>query len=251
MNKSKGNIKVNIVDAPVYGISRKDVLSDLCAVTGATLINEDLGDDMDLIQVEHLGSCIKSVTSHEDTILQVDLSDKPDVEDTIKLINKQIKETKNPNIVVRLEKRLAKLKAKVAIVKVGANSEVELKEKKDRVEDAICATKAAIKEGIVPGGGIALLNASMHLKPKSVGEEVLYQAIQKPFEIILENAGVKEYNKPSEEGKGLNVVTGNTVDMVKAGIIDPLLVTKSALQNAASVATTILSTDCIINNIRA
>ncbi len=251
MNKAKGNIKVNIVDAPVYGISRKDVLSDLCAVTGATLINEDLGDDMDLIQVEHLGSCIKSVTSHEDTILQVDLSDKLDVEDTIKLINKQIKETKNPNIVVRLEKRLAKLKAKVAIVKVGANSEVELKEKKDRVEDAICATKAAIKEGIVPGGGIALLNASMHLKPKSIGEEVLYQAIQKPFEIILENAGVKEYDKPSEEGKGLNVVTGNTVDMVKAGIIDPLLVTKSALQNAASVATTILSTDCIINNIRA
>ena len=171
---------------------------------------------MDLIQVEHLGSCIKSVTSHEDTILQVDLSDKPDVEDTIKLINKQIKETKNPNIVVRLEKRLAKLKAKVAIVKVGANSEVELKEKKDRVEDAICATKAAIKEGIVPGGGIALLNASMHLKPKSVGEEVLYQAIQKPYEIILENAGVKEYDKPSEEGKGLNVVTGKTVDMVKA-----------------------------------
>ena len=251
MNKAKGNIKVNIVDAPVYGISRKDVLSDLCAVTGATLINEDLGDDMDLIQVEHLGSCIKSVTSHEDTILQVDLSDKLDVEDTIKLINKQIKETKNPNIVVRLEKRLAKLKAKVAIVKVGANSEVELKEKKDRVEDAICATKAAIKEGIVPGGGIALLNASMHLKPKSIGEEVLYQAIQKPYEIILENAGVKEYDKPSEEGKGLNVVTGKTVDMVKAGIIDPLLVTKSALQNAASVATTILSTDCIINNIRA
>ena len=251
MNKSKGNIKVNIINAPVYGISKKDVLSDLCAVTGATLINEDLGDDMDLIEVEHLGSCLKSVTNHEETILQVDLSDKPEVFDTIKLIEKQIKETKNPNIVVRLEKRLAKLKAKVAIVKVGANSEVELKEKRDRVEDAICATKAAIKEGIVPGGGIALLNASMHLEPKSMGEEVLYQAIQKPYDIILENAGVKDYDKPSEEGKGLDVVTGNTVDMVKAGIIDPLLVTKSALQNAASVATTILSTDCVINNIRA
>ena len=250
MNKAKGNIKVNIVDAPVYGISRKDVLSDLCAVTGATLINEDLGDDMDLIQVEHLGSCIKSVTSHEDTILQVDLSDKPDVEDTIKLINKQIKETKNPNIVVRLEKRLAKLKAKVAIVKVGANSEVELKEKKDRVEDAICATKAAIKEGIVPGGGIALLNASQQLEPKSIGEEVLYCAIQEPYKLILKNAGVEDYKTPTVEGQGLNVVTGKTVDMVSAGIIDPLLVTKSALTNAASVATTILSTDCIINNIR-
>ena len=251
MNKSKGNIKVNIVDAPVYGLNKKDMLSDLCAVTGATLINEDLGDDMDLIQPEHLGQCVKAVTNHEETILQVDLSDKPEVQETINLLESQIKETKNPNIIIRLEKRLAKLKAKVATVKVGANSEIELKEKRDRVEDAICATKAAIKQGIVPGGGIALLNASMHLKSKSIGEEVLYQAIRKPYELILKNAGVKEYKNPTENGKGLDVVTGKTVDMVKAGIIDPLLVTKSALQNAASVATTILSTDCVINNIRA
>ena len=249
MNKSKGNIKVNIVDAPVYGISKKDVLSDLCAVTGATLVNEDLGDDMDIIQPEHLGTCIKSVTNHEETILQVDIADKSEVKDTIRLLEDQIKETKNPNIIIRLEKRLAKLKAKVAVVKVGANSEIELKEKKDRVEDAICATKAAIKEGIVPGGGIALLNASFNLKPTCIGEEVLYQAIRRPYELILKNAGVEELKK-LEEGKGLDVVTGNTVDMVKAGIIDPLLVTKSALANAASVATTILSTDCVINNVR-
>ena len=251
MNKSKGNIKVNILDAPIYGISKKDVLSDLCAVTGATLINEDLGDDMDLIKPEHLGTCIKSVTSHEDTILQVDLSDKPEVEETIKRLEEQIKNSKNNNIIIRLEKRLAKLKAKVATVKVGANSEVELKEKKDRVEDAICATKAAIKEGIVPGGGIALLNASQNLEAESIGEQVLYKAICKPYEIILRNAGVENYETPIVEGQGLDVVTGNTVDMVKAGIIDPLLVTKSALMNAASVATTILSTDCVINNIRA
>ena len=251
MNKVKGNIKVNIIDAPVYGISKKDILSDLCSVTGATLINEELGDDMDLIQPEHLGTCIKSVTNHEETILQVDLSDKPEVAETIELLEKQIKETKNPNIIVRLEKRLAKLKAKVATVKVGANSEVELKEKKDRVEDAICATKAAIKEGIVPGGGIALLNASQQLKPTSLGEEILYNSIKMPYELILKNAGVDNYETPTVEGTGLDVVTGNTVDMVKAGIIDPLLVTKSALMNAASVATTILSTDCVINNIRA
>jgi len=251
MNKVKGNIKVNIIDAPVYGISKKDVLSDLCSVTGATLINEDLGDDMDLIQPEHLGTCIKSVTNHEETILQVDLSDKPEVAETIELLEKQIKETKNSNVIVRLEKRLAKLKAKVATVKVGANSEVELKEKKDRVEDAICATKAAIKEGIVPGGGIALLNASQQLKPTSLGEEILYNSIKMPYELILKNAGVDNYETPTVEGTGLDVVTGNTVDMVKAGIIDPLLVTKSALMNAASVATTILSTDCVINNIRA
>ena len=250
MNKKKGNIKVNIIDAPTFGISKKDVLSDLCAVTGATLINEDLGDDMDIIQPEHLGSCIKSVTTHEETILQVDLSNNEEVNNTVELLKSQIKETKNPNIIVRLEKRLAKLNAKVAIVKVGANSEIELKEKRDRVEDAICATKAAIKEGIVPGGGIALLNASFNLKPTCIGEEILYQAIRRPHELILNNAGIEELKK-LEEGKGLDVVTGNTVDMVKAGIIDPLLVTKSALANAASVATTILSTDCVINNIRA
>jgi chaperonin GroEL len=251
MNKTKGNIKVNIIDAPVYGISKKDVLSDLCAVTGATLINEDLGDDMDIIDPEHLGTCLKSVTNHEDTIMQVDLSSNKEVIETIELIEKQIKETKNSNIVIRLEKRLAKLKAKVATVKVGANSELELKEKRDRVEDAICATKAAIKEGIVPGGGIALLNAAQQLKPVSMGEEVLYCAIKAPFELILKNAGVEGYETPTLEGMGLDVVTGNTVDMVKAGIIDPLLVTKSALMNAASVATTILSTDCVINNVRA
>jgi chaperonin GroEL len=250
MNKKKGNIKVNIIDAPIYGISKKDILSDLCAVTGATLINEDLGDDMDIIDPSHLGTCIKSVTSNEETVLQVDLSNNKKVEETISLLERQIKETKNPNILVRLEKRLARLKAKVATVKVGANSEIELKEKMDRVEDAICATKAAIKEGIVPGGGVALLNASFELSPKSIGEEVLYQAIRKPYELILKNAGIDTLEK-LKEGEGLDVVTGKTVNMIKSGIVDPMLVTKSALQNAASVATTILSTDCVINNIRA
>jgi len=134
---------------------------------------------------------------------------------------------------------------------VGANSEVELKEKRDRVEDAICATKAAVKEGIVPGGGIALLNASSTIKAESVGEEVLLEAIKAPYKIILDNAGIDDYEPPTIKGRGLDVVTGETVSMVKSGIIDPLLVTKSALRNAASVATTILSTDCVINNLRA
>ena len=142
------------------------------------------------------------------------------------------------------------LAAKIAIVKVGANSDIELKEKTDRVEDAICATKAAIKEGIVPGGGIALLNASKYIKSKSEGEQVLLDAIKAPFKTILDNAGIIDYVEPKVKGYGLNVVTGNMVNMIKSGIIDPLLVTKSALQNAASVATTILSTDCVINNLR-
>ena len=250
MNKIKGNIKVNIIDAPTYGISKRDTLDDLALLTGATLINEDLGDDMDLIQPEHLGECFKSVTSLGETIIQLDEIPE-EVNDLIKGIKDKINGTKHPSIVARLEKRLARLLAKVAIVKVGANSEVELQEKRDRVEDAICATKAAIKEGIVPGGGVALLNAAQAITPKTLSEEVLLKAILAPYKTILDNAGVVDYETPKVKGRGLNVVTGKTVNMVKSGIIDPLLVTKSALTNAASVATTILSTDCVINNLRA
>tara|TARA_R100001463_G_scaffold26513_4_gene62055 strand:- start:1423 stop:2967 length:1545 start_codon:yes stop_codon:yes gene_type:complete len=249
MNVVKGNIKVNVLEAPVYGVSRANVLEDLCAVTGATLVNENLGDHMDLIDPSMLGTCAKSVTTSKDTILKFNGSSK-NVELLIQDLNKHLKTITNKNTIAKVEKRIANLKSKLSIVKVGANSEIELNEKLDRVEDAICATRAAVKEGIVAGGGIALLNASMHLEPESIGEEVLYKAIRKPYELILKNAGVKEYVDPDEDNRGLNVVTGKTVDMVKAGIIDPLLVTKSALKNAASVATTILSTDCVINNIR-
>ncbi len=142
------------------------------------------------------------------------------------------------------------LAAKIAVVKVGANSDIELKEKQDRVEDAICATKAAIKEGIVSGGGVALLNASNNIEHLDLGEEILLKAILYPFNTILENAGI-EKEVSNKEGFGINVVTGKMVHMIQEGIIDPLLVTKSALKNAASVATTILSTNCVINNIRA
>ena len=141
------------------------------------------------------------------------------------------------------------LAAKIAVVKVVSNSEIELKEKCDRVEDAICATKAAIKEGIVPGGGIALVNASLKLNKINIGSKVLSEAILSPFKTILSNAGLSN-DAPNKANEGIDVVTGNMVNMIDAGIIDPLLVTKSALQNAASVATTILSTDCVINNLR-
>ena len=250
MNSLKGNIKVNILEAPIYGVSRADVLSDLCLVTGATLINEDLGDHMDLITPEMLGTCSRAITSQKDTILKFKQSSEK-VESAIKDLKIQIEDLSNPNTIEKIEKRIGNLKSKIAIVKVGASSEIEFKEKLDRVEDAICATRAAVKEGIVAGGGIALLNASDHLEPTCIGEEVLYCAIRMPYELILRNAGIKDFKKPKIEGEGLDVVTGNTVNMVKAGIIDPLLVTKSALKNAASVATTIISTDCIINNVRA
>ena len=249
MNKNKGNIKVNVINAPTYGINKKEVLDDLALLTGATVINEDLGDDMDLIQVEHLGSCLKSVTTHEETILQ--FGDAPqEILDIIDDIKEELSKDNPPHKVIKLEKRLAMLAAKIAIVKVGANSDIELKEKTDRVEDAVCATKAAIKEGIVPGGGIALLNAAKNVVPKSDGEKLLLEAIKAPFKTILENAGITDVELPKAKGRGLNVVTGKMVNMINSGIIDPLLVTKSALQNAASVATTILSTDCVINNLR-
>jgi chaperonin GroEL len=250
MNKVKGNLKANVINAPTYGINKKDTLDDLALLTGATIINEDLGDDMDLITPEHLGSCIKSVTTDTETIIQVGEYSQ-EVIDLIDTVKKQLEVAKAPAEVIRLERRLARLSGKVAVVKVGAGSDIELKEKADRVEDAICATKAAIKEGIVPGGGIALLNASMNIKAIGEGEIILLDAIKAPFQTILDNAGIKSY-MPTRwiAGLGLNVITGKQVNMIDAGIIDPLLVTKSALKNASSVATTILSTDCVINNLR-
>jgi len=252
MNKSRGNIKINVINAPTFGINKKETLDDLALLTNATVINEDLGDDLDLIQPEHLGTCVKSITTHEDTVLHVG-EPSEEILDIIKDIKKSLLDN-NPNYqVIKLEKRLARLTAKISIVKVGANSEIELKEKADRIEDAICATKAAIKEGIVPGGGIALLNASYVIDTFSLGEEILLDSIKAPFKTILDNAGIEDapIEIISKIGYGLNVITGETVDMIKAGIIDPLLVTKSALRNAASVAVTILSTDCVINNLRA
>ena len=249
MNKTKGNIKVNVINAPTYGINKKDTLDDLALLTGAKVINEDLGDDMDLISIDFLGTCVKAVTNDIETIIQVN-QNKEEIDEIIVKLKKQIQKQKSPAEVIRLEKRLARLSAKVAIVKVGANSDIELQEKSDRIEDAICATKAAIKEGIVSGGGIALLNAADNIKPLSIGEEVLLEAIKAPFKTILNNAGIVLTIPISGKGKGLNVVTGKMVNMIKSGIIDPLLVTKSALRNATSVATTILSTDCVINNLR-
>jgi len=255
MNKQKGNIKINIISAPTFGVNKRETLDDLAMLTGATVINEDLGDDMDLIQPEMLGTCLKSATTETETVIQVG-EPSEEVLSLIDQIKKELNNKPNPGSIIRLEKRLARLSAKIAIVKVGANSDIELKEKSDRVEDAICATKAAIKEGIVPGGGIALLNAYKDIKAKNLSEQILLKAITSPFKAILENAGIlcPNNNLPhllnSLKGKGINVITEKPVDMIKAGIIDPLLVTKSALINAASVATTILSTDCVINNLR-
>ena len=151
----------------------------------------------------------------------------------------------------KLQERLAMLSGSVGIIKVGAGSKVELKEKKDRVEDAIYATKAALKEGIVPGGGSALWWAAQKISPANAGEEVLLEAIKAPFNTILDNAGITGVVCDDQEYCGIDVITGECVDMIEAGIVDPVLVTKSALKNAVSVVSTIISADCVISNARA
>jgi len=211
MNKIKGNIKINIVDAPVFGYTKKQVLNDIALMTGATVINEHLGDDLDLIQPEHLGECVKVSTTEYETIIQTKPPSK-EVKKLITKVKKDLDKEKAPGHITRLEKRLALLSAKIA-------------------------------------GGIALLNAAANIDEENIGEEILTKSIIAPFRTILTNAGLEPVIS-KEDGFGIDVVTGNMVNMIDEGIIDPLSVTKSALKNAASVATTILSTDCVINNIR-
>jgi chaperonin GroEL len=247
-NKVKGNIKINIVDLPGFGPTKQDTLEDLAILTGAKIINEELGDDLDLISADVLGEAVKSVTDEKNTVLQIhNVTD--DLLDRINDVSKKIKEEKNAFFKKKLEQRMSMLTGKVGIVYVGADTKVELKEKKDRVEDAIYATKAAYKEGIIAGGGVALLNAYKNIEPENPGEAALLNAVKWPFSTILHNAGI-DYVDNFPEGHGIDVTCGCSKHMVDAGIIDPVLVTKSALKNAVSVAKTILSADCIISNKR-
>jgi chaperonin GroEL len=248
MNKAKGNIKVNVVDAPGFSTLTRDMLDDLAAITGAKVVSEELGDDLDLIDESFLGEALKVVTDDKDTVITTEEINKA-TEDRIETIEKQIKEEKNPYLLKKLNDRKAMLSGAVGIIYVGANSKVELKEKKDRVEDAIYAVKAALKEGIVPGAGVALINAANAIDPKCPGEKLLLESIKAPFNKILENGGIQPPENINK-GKGIDVVTGKLVRMISAGIIDPVLVTKTALKNAASVATTIMSADCVISNVR-
>jgi len=248
-NKVKGNIKVNIIDTPGFGPTKQDTIEDLAFLTGAKIINEELGDDLDMIQPDCLGEAVRAITDEKTTVLQVgDLGIA--FNERIEDIQDKLQKETNPFFKRRLEQRLAMLNGAVGVVKVGADSKIELKEKKDRVEDAIYAVKAALQEGIVPGGGVALLNAASSTSAKTAGERVLLDAIKSPYKIILDNAGMENAELPNKKGWGTNVVTGKPVNMIKAGIIDPVLVTKTALKNAISVVSTIISADCIINNIR-
>ena len=247
MNKVKGNIKVNIIDPPGFGPTKKDAIEDLAILTGATVLNEELGDDLDLMKPEHLGEAEFSITDDKNTVITLEgMTD--GIENRIDELNNKLAKEKNGFIKKKLEQRLATLSGSVGIIKVGAGSKVELKEKKDRVEDAIYATKAALKEGIVPGGGIALLNAKQKISTSQAGQ-VLLNALSSPYETIMDNAGMM-LSMAMKEGYGCNVINGKFVKMIDEGIIDPVLVTKSALKNAVSVALTVMSADCVISNIR-
>lgn len=249
MNKVRGNLKVNYIDPAGFGQTKPDTMEDLAILTGAKVYNEELGDDIDWMRVEDLGEVHKSVTDSKGTVLATYEYDES-VDERKAQVKKEIENCTNDFLKKKLEQRLAMLSGKVGVVYVGADSNVEYKEKKDRVEDAVYATKAALNGGIVSGGGVALRDASKVLDRSNKGEDALYYAINKPLEIILKNASIEGTGDNIKEGFGTNAINGEIVNMVDAKIIDPLLVTKTALKNAVSVATTIVSADCVISNVR-
>lgn len=257
MNHVKGNIKCNIIDPPSFGLKRKDILDDLALLTGATVIDENLGDSLDNITPDVLGEAVKSIIDADGTTLAVG-EKTSEVEERVQYLRDQLDKEDHHILKPHIEKRLAILSGGVSIVYVGGDTEVEVSEKKDRVDDAIHAVRAAKKEGILPGGGSALCFISSTINKPNLNEgellgwTIMQKALHAPFVRILKNAGLdpKDYKDMEGWGIGVDATDGKIKDMRRAGIIDPVLVTKSALQNAVSVATTILSTDCVISNVR-
>mgnify|MGYP001156785445 FL=1 len=256
MNKVKGNIKVNVIDPPSFGLKRKDILEDLALLVGAKVFDESLGDSIDSITPDLLGEADKAISDKDGTVLVIKEKSEEALE-RIEYLKTALDKEDHHVLTKHLNERLALLCGGVSIIYVGADTDVELKEKQDRVDDAIHAVKAARKEGILPGGGVALAHAAnqdweFQLNAGEFrGLEILQKALLAPFTKILENAGLPlEKYTLSEWGKGVDVTCGCIKDMVDIGIVDPLLVTKAALNNAISVSTTILSTDCVISNVR-
>jgi len=256
MNMVKGNIKVNVIDPPSFGLKRKDILEDLALLVGAKVFDESLGDSIDSITPDLLGEADKAISDKDGTVLVIKEKSK-EVQERIEYLKSALDKEDHFVLTKHLNERLALLCGGVSMVYVGADTDVELKEKQDRVDDAIHAVKAARKEGILPGGGSALAFAAAsdwELKLNSgelAGVEILKSALVAPFTKILTNAGLNpESYKLTKWGEGIDVTCGCKKKMIDTGIIDPLLVTKSALLNAISVATTILSTDCVISNVR-
>jgi chaperonin GroEL len=264
VNKLRGTLNVLAVKAPGFGDRRKEMLRDIAVLTGGQVVSEELGRRLDSVDIQDLGRARRVVSTKDDTTFIEGAGDPDAIKGRIEQIRAQIETTTSDYDREKLQERLAKLAGGVAVIKVGAATETELKEKKHRVEDALSATRAAVEEGIVPGGGVALINAIGSLDSVQAegdvqtGVNILRRALEEPLRIIAQNAGrdggiaVELVRRAQGEQKnanvGYDVLTDRYVDMVGAGIVDPAKVTRSAVENAASIAGMILTTEALITD---
>jgi chaperonin GroEL len=261
VNKLRGTLNICAVKAPGFGDRRKAMCEDIAILTGGKFISEDLGIKLESLGLEDLGRVKSVVVDKENTTLVEGNGKSSDIQGRVNQIRRQIEETTSDYDREKLQERLAKLAGGVAVINVGAATETEMKEKKARVEDALHATRAAVEEGIVPGGGVALircLGAIDTVKPDNdderIGVDIIKRAIEYPTRALAENAGVEgsvviQEVKKRKGNEGYNVGTGEYMDLVKAGVVDPKKVTRTALQNAASIAGLLLTTECLITEI--
>jgi chaperonin GroEL len=261
VNKLRGTLQVCAVKAPGFGDRRKAMLEDIAVLTGGRLISEDLGIKLENIKLDDMGRAKRVTVDKENTTIVEGEGKKADIQGRVAQIRRQIEETTSDYDREKLQERLAKLAGGVAVVNVGAATETEMKEKKARVEDALHATRAAVEEGIVPGGGVALLRAQKALDnvknlegDEKIGVQIVRRAIEEPTRQLAYNGGaegalVVEEIKKRKGNEGYDVATGEYKDLVKAGIVDPTKVTRSALQNAASIAGLLLTTEALVTEI--
>ena len=260
VNKLRGTFQVCAVKAPGFGDRRKAILEDIAILTGGKLISEDIGIKLENVTIDMLGRAKKVVVDKDNTTVVEGLGKSADIKARVEQLKRQIEETTSDYDREKLQERLAKLAGGVALIKVGAATEAAMKEKKDRVDDALHATRAAVEEGIVAGGGVAYLRAQKAIDAlklegdEAVGASIIARAIEAPLRKLVNNAGqeaalVIANVKKATGTNGYNVRTGEYADMLKAGIVDPAKVTRSALQNAASIAGLLLTTDCMVTDI--
>ncbi|NLX26110.1 MAG: chaperonin GroEL [Lentisphaerae bacterium] len=260
VNKLRGTLNVCAVKAPGFGDRRKAIMGDLAVLTAGKFITEDLGIKLESVTLADLGTAKRVTVGKDETTIVEGAGKAADIKARIDQIRRQIEDTTSDYDREKLQERLAKLAGGVAVINVGAATETEMKEKKDRVDDALHATRAAVEEGIVPGGGIALLRVQKALDKvdaegdEAVGVNIVRKAIEAPLRQLVENAGeegaiVVQEVKKGKQSFGYNVATGEYVDMIEAGIIDPAKVTRYALQNAASIAGLLLTTECMVADI--
>jgi len=261
VNKLRGVLKCCAVKAPGFGDRRKEMLQDIAILTGGTVISEDAGMKLENATIDMLGRAKRVVVDKENTTIVGGEGKKKDIEARIAQIKKQIEETDSDYDREKLQERLAKLSGGVAVIRVGAATETEMKAKKFKVEDAMHATKAGVEEGIIPGGGVVLIRAIDELEKlkgededEQIGINIVKKALEAPLKQIAANAGfegsvVVQRIKEMEEGKGLNAEKGEFVDMMNAGIVDPAKVVRTALENAASVASVLLTTEALVTDI--